>query len=234
MRDAKRKRPAFAEAGRSHDFRQFQAGTYQTGENRTSHTAFASASDLMQEAFASVRNVRQAHLDYLRALGVSPGALACLGQVQPPFGVLGVQELEGSLFEPSPVGRPALIVPVAKPITRDIQGLSIDDIAIVDLIAVRSAEPTRWLWRDGSAWALGSGLLGQNAPLRVVPTPFDWLKAGGQALCILDWAAPAHCWELLRGELALELPDGQLRNRLRNALVRNAALPPMEVAPRAA
>jgi hypothetical protein len=127
-----------------------------------------------------------------------------------------------------------LIVPVAKPILRKIHGLSIEDVEIFDLIAVRSSDPARWLWRNGRAWALGADLIGRGAPLRVVPTPFDWLREGGQALCILDWAAPAYCWELLRGELALELPDADLRNRLRNALMQNAALPPMEVSQRAA
>jgi hypothetical protein len=57
-------------------------------EKRASQETATLSSDMMQEAFASVRNVTQAHLDYLLGLGVSPGALACLGQVQPPLGSL--------------------------------------------------------------------------------------------------------------------------------------------------
>lgn len=190
--------------------------------------------DFVQEARTAVANVRQCHIDRLLALGVPGAALAKIGSVQPPFGILGVRELNGSLFEPADDGRPALVVPVAKPIVREISGLAIDDVEIVDLIAVRSSDPARWLWRDGQGWALGAGLIGRGAPLRVVPTPFDWLREGGDALCILDWGAPAHCWELLRNEIALELPGKELRSRVRNALVRHAALPPMEVPIRAA
>jgi hypothetical protein len=63
-------------------------------EKRASQETATLSSDMMQEAFASVRNVTQAHLDYLLGLGVSP-CIGLLGASAAPFGVLGVREIKG-------------------------------------------------------------------------------------------------------------------------------------------
>ena len=67
-----------------------------------------------------------------------------------------------------------------------------------------------------------------DLPVPIVANPLHWLSAGGEGLCILDWSAPPQCWARLRSGPPLQFPDDVLRLRVRNALVANVALPPME------
>jgi hypothetical protein len=185
--------------------------------------------DLSAELVAAVARVRQPHLNRLCALGVPAQAIVRLGAEQPPFGVSRIRTLEDGLFELDADGADALIIPVMQIRQGDWCGFDMSHPEVVDMIALRTAEPDRWWWRVGTGWALGTEHLGCDAPLRVVATPLDWIAAAGRALCILDWSAPGWCWDLLRSELQLILPDDRLRRRLRNALVRHASMPDMEV-----
>jgi hypothetical protein len=185
--------------------------------------------DLAAEMLAAATGVRQPHLDRLCALGVPARAIARLGADRPSFGVSRIRALKDGLFELNANGADALIMPVTRIQPADWCGFDMSHLEVVDLIALRTAEPDRWWWRVGTGWALGTEHLGCDAPLRVVATPLDWIAAGGHALCILDWSAPGWCWDLLRSELQLVLPDNRLRRRLRNALIRHASMPDMEV-----
>ena len=182
------------------------------------------AINIAAEAFKATEQVRQCHLDYLLSVGIPSRALAVIGADRPGIGVMAVRELSGSLFEPAAEGQPHLIVPVCAHHTD--AGVFVP----ADLIAMRTSNPRSWLWRFGSAWALGAENLGRDAPLRVVPTPLQWIAAEGRALCILDWCAPRHCWQVLRSEMQLILPDEHLRKRLSDALTCNQILPDMVIA----
>jgi hypothetical protein len=178
--------------------------------------------DLDQEMWLAVGNVRQGHLDRIEALGVSKGAIAALGAVQPPLGVQRILWLPDGLYEPDPGGEAAAILPVCE---MNAFGL----VEVVDLVAWKTGEPSCWSWRIGQGWALGDFLLDDDLPVPVVATPLDWLKAAGDSLCILDWSAPPQCWARLRSGPSLQFTDDALRLRVRNALVVNVAMPPMEV-----
>ena len=78
---------------------------------------------------------------------------------------------------------------------------------------------------------LGHELLADNVgePVPVVRTPADWLSASGRALCLLDWSDASPAWRWLRAGPALSFTDEALRQQVRNALVRSAPMPPMEL-----
>ena len=156
-----------------------------------------------------------------RSMGLfNPGLLA-VNERHHPFGTARITDCGSGLFEPDPDGKRALIVPVYEN----------DDL--VDLVAFQTATAEHWLSRLGIGWALGleDGLerYRWGDPLPIHKTPLDWLKAAGDALCILDWSAPPQCWARLRSGPSLQFTDDTLRLRVRNALVANVAMPPMEV-----
>src|SRR5690554_3957918 len=96
---------------------------------------------LINEIESACDNVRNAHLDRLQSLGVTSTTIATLGAVQVPFGVMGCDYLGGNLYQPGG-DVPHIVQPIY------------DDGALIDLIAWRTAEPQKWLWRTGAAWAL--------------------------------------------------------------------------------
>ena len=181
--------------------------------------------DLEAEMFAATARVRQIHLDHIIALGVPAGAIASLGSRQPVFGVGRARLGSDSLFEPDADGVAVVVQPamIADP--------EPGDHGIRDLIAWRSSDPSRWWWRDGGGWLLGEHLLeDRGEPVACVETPLDWLKVGGEALCILDWTAPPQCWASLRHGPALRFTCPNLRARVRNHLTQSIRLPGMELA----
>lgn len=180
--------------------------------------------DLSKEIATASQNVRQAHLDRIQALGVKSATIANLGATQPPFGVMAVDDIGGGIFQPG-----GLIPSIVQPVY--------DDGCLVDLIAWRSTDPARWLWRTGAAWALGLDSINENSwtdkPLSIEATPLDWLRSGATGLCILDWqanelrkllrvpclsAAPAIAHQL-RGDLTkpLHFPRITAREGMRHA-----------------
>lgn len=178
---------------------------------------------LDEEMWVAVGNVRQVHLDRIEALGVSRWTIASLGAVQPPLGIQRVRWLPEGLYEPDPDGEAAAILPVC-------QWNALGLVGVVDLIAWKTGMPSDWRWRVGHGWALGDHLLDDDLPVPVVATPLDWLKAGGDALCILDWSAPPQCWARLRSGPSLQFSDDATRQLMRNKLVATAPMPIMEIA----
>ena len=141
--------------------------------------------DLAAEYHAAAERVGQVHLDHIKGLGVTGHAMAALWRSEgfAPFGIATIEPRPDGTFVFGP--GPAHIL---QPVTYQGQ--------VVDLVAWRSMTPDRWLTRMGSAWCLGEDHLYANSdsltdPHRptAVATPLDWLRAAGEAFCILDWDA---------------------------------------------
>ncbi len=140
-----------------------------------------------------------------------------LGMVQAQFGVMRVQGLSGGLYQPDPEGVSSVIMPVVTPEYHDgVFGEAIILRPIVDLIAFQTNAPARWLWRTGNAWALGSHLLAgpTGEPTHIVATPLEWMNAGGDAVCLLDWSDQSPAWAYLRTVPDLIVDNDMLAARL--------------------
>jgi hypothetical protein len=136
--------------------------------------------DLEAERHAAIARVGDRHLGRISALNVSPAAIAELGRHFPPFGVGQAVDIGRGLYEPGN-GPEHLIL------------FAYEDGAHVDSIALRTDAPTRWMWRIGQGWALGADWLNRlhwdPTPTPIFATPIDWLRGGGQGICILDWSS---------------------------------------------
>jgi hypothetical protein len=171
------------------------------------------AFDLEAELWSAVNAVQQPHLNRLVDLGVPKWALARLGAVQPPFGVHKVHETPDGFYEPVEDGSLNIIMPVYE----------CGDV--IDLIALRPSEPTRWRWRTGDGWALGLDLLAADPPIDLVANPLAWLAEAGSAFCLLDWTLPPQKWARLRTGPPIVTDDDLLRHRLNKSFA--AAVPPL-------
>ncbi|WP_430429208.1 hypothetical protein [Parasphingorhabdus sp.] len=137
--------------------------------------------DLSREIELAVKAVQNRHLGRLQALGVDSATIARLGAIQPPFGVMDCEDIGGRIYQPG--GEKANIV---QPVY--------DGGILIDIVAWRTTEPQKWLWRTGAAWALNMDTIAANSwqdePLVIDATPLDWLRGGATGLCILNWDAP--------------------------------------------
>lgn len=167
-------------------------------------------------------NVRQAHIDRVRQYGVSPYALATLGERQLAFGAMTIDIDDDGRWWPDDDGFPAMVVPV------------IERGELLDVIAFRTVEPARWWWRIGVAEMLGYDVLNcivwPGDRLRVVSTPLDWIAAAGEAVCILDWSLPDHELSPMRDRAGLDCDSAMLAARLRKRLSQPRRVPPISVA----
>ena len=180
---------------------------------------------LQAEYDAAAARMRSIHFEGLKALGVSMQALGRLSGKQPTVGMATIEVSKDGTFTPSPGGKPACIVAVVDPYNR-----GLGSSGIFDLVAFRSSDPRKWWLRAGNAYALADYLLDFADPVRVVRTPIDWLAAGGDALCILDWSPSSPVWSALRPGPELLFYDDALRLAVKSALISAAPLPPMKVA----
>lgn len=174
---------------------------------------------LQEELDRACNNVRQQHLDHLPALGVKASVVAELGYNQAPFGVAKIQELSDGLYEPSSDGDPAMLMPV------------VERGGLVDIVAIQTARPERWLWRIGQGWALGLDNImprWDDSPFPVYATPVEWLAHAGDGLCILDWSAPDLEIEQIRLREGLSASNQMLAARLRKLLSRPRWLPEIQ------
>lgn len=178
--------------------------------------------DLSAEMDLASSRVRRDHLDKLRGLGVPFSSLGALNAVQHTVGIARVQPLGDGLFDYSEDGLPACLVAVVE------NDRDLGDAGIFDLVAFASDNPGRWWWRTGAAFALGGHLLESDEPVRVVATPVEWLAYAGDALCLLDWSRRSSAWPALRAGPPLQFTNDALRQKVRNALVQAAPMPPME------
>jgi hypothetical protein len=179
-----------------------------------------SAADLTREYRAAVLAVEQRHTDRMAALGVS---YETMDDMSPdgwmPFGVATIIPDDEGLFEPG-----AGALHVVQPIYAG------EDI--IDMVAWTSADPASWRLRTGlGAWLGDLDALidcAIDAPVSLYATPLDWLRAGGDGLCIVNWSAP-ELDQLLRLQ-SISAPDAGIAEALRRALVRPASLPEITVA----
>ena len=174
--------------------------------------------ELRDEIETAGGNVKNPHLDRIRALGVTSTTIATLGAVQVPFGVMDCENIGGGIFQPGG-DIPHMVQPV------------FDDGAIIDIVAWRTTEPQNWLWRTGAAWALNTDAIAANswgnAPLSIDATPLDWLRNGATGLCILNWDAP-EIRQLLRVKSINA--DGHIARQLRGSLMKPAYFPEIQIA----
>jgi len=173
--------------------------------------------DLLSELSAAAARVEQRHLDRLTALGISGRVIAEMGLQGPPFGVVRAVDTGQGLYEPGD-GPECVVVPVYA------------DGGLVDLVAFRTDQPSRWRLRVGLGWALGADQVyvpsWDNEPLQMWRTPLDWLRNEGVGLAVLDWDAPE-----LRDLLMVEsmTADRDIGARLLEILSRPVRLPKLIV-----
>lgn len=180
--------------------------------------------DLYGEMIAAAARVRAIHLRHIEALGAPLTAIAALGTRQHVFGVERARLGPDGLFEPDPDGVTVMVQPVM------VADREPGDHGIMDLICWRSSAPSRWWWRRGDGCALGEHLdEDRGEPVRCVETPLEWLGAGGEAICLLDWSAPRQFWAALRRGPALRFTSANFQARVRKHLMQSIRLPEMEL-----
>lgn len=164
-------------------------------------------------------NVRQPHLDRLRAAGVAPATIARLGTAYPPFGVLS-GEFERSNRFLIGEGRPHVVQPV------------VEGCGLVDLVAWRVDSPARWRLVSGSGWFLNSdSCLSPHwdaSQLTLHANPLAWLCADATGGVILDWDAPEV--SSLRAFERVSCGNEMLASVLRRALSKPPRVPFITVA----
>lgn len=98
---------------------------------------------------------------------------------------------------------------------------------LVDVLALSSTCRDEWAARTGQARLLGfdqweeasrAVLADRRARLRVHATPFDWLAAGGNGICVLDWTAEALGMLRGLGERATLAVDPGAKERMKGLL----------------
>jgi len=171
--------------------------------------------DLEAELFSAAGRVRQPHLDRLRALGVSSSTIARLGACHPPFGVVEAEAMSNGTYLPGE-GEPHIVQPVFQ------------DGDLIDLVAWRSADPSRWWSRTGLGWIIGhdgplTGGWVDDDGLTMHSTPLDWLRSGAAGVCVVDWDAEEVEW--LRCFSTIRCDSQSLAAVLRRRLSRPRPLP---------
>ncbi len=111
-------------------------------------------------------------------------------------GGLGVARISapGRLWMPEPTGTPAFVLPVwdgpAPSIYR-----GVGHPVLVDLIAWRPDDPTRWWYRTGDGDALGVEHLDlahtEGWPICFATTPLEWLRGNCHGACLLEYCETA-------------------------------------------
>lgn len=174
---------------------------------------------LEAELKAAAWAVKKEHLPRLFALGISRSTIAELGRHHYGFGLVNAIAGEDGLYVPGD-GEPHLVLPVY------------ESGELVDLVAFRSCDPEHWLWRTGDGSALGLewgwGMLHNGEPLTISATPLDWLRAGCEGLCVLDWDAPELAIELA-DFAAIHCPDAITARLLKKSLTKPQRLPNISV-----
>ena len=107
----------------------------------------------------------------------------------------------GRLWVPEPTGTPAFILPVWNGPSPSIYQV-VEHPLLIDLIAWRPDDPTRWWYRTGEGDALGIDNLDlahtEGWPISFATTPLDWLRGDCCGAVLLDrcevgWAGARHC-----------------------------------------
>ncbi|WP_159641364.1 hypothetical protein [Sphingorhabdus sp. 109] len=159
----------------------------------------------------------------LRDMGMDVGqilrwqSLYALGRMRVEFGRDG-------FWNPIDVGgAPALILPV------------LDGPMLVDMVAFSPLSPDQWYLRRGDGRVLGSGT-GQAdwetgvEDIPIFATPFDWMMAGGEGICILTWDERAiRDLMFLGGKVRLMADSHELREHIEQQIKAVPVLPEVGV-----
>lgn len=155
----------------------------------------------------------------LRSLGLINTGVAEMGMRHHQFGLATIVDVGEGLFAPSPDGRRSMVVPVY------------ENGQLLDLVAFSTSTPDDWLLRTGAGLALGliDGFEPHTwgASVHLHKTPMDWLRAGGDGLCIVDWSAPDIY--LFNDLPHITVDDDGLRSQLVAAVQRPAHIVPVSV-----
>lgn len=174
--------------------------------------------NLHAELRQAAEAVTHAHLRRLVDLGITWPTIGELGRDHYGFGVVRAREDVDGLFSPGD-GDPHLLLPV------------FEDGELVDLVAFQSDDPTCWLLRNGTGWALGLEWgLGRHCwgdPVTIALTPLEWLRGGAEGLCILDWDAPEIHY--LADIPRLVCATAELASCLRTALTKPVRFPNISI-----
>ena len=140
---------------------------------------------LAAEFDIAYRNRTQEHRQYLVETGITFEAMLRAGD-------LGVDRInaDGRLYMPSPTGFPAVILAIWSPAPPSIC-CAVEDTKILDLIALRTDDPSRWWYRLGEpGLMLGEGhylaAVTEEVPLKVFDSPLAWLQGSCEGACMLD------------------------------------------------
>ena len=112
---------------------------------------------------------------------------------------------------------------------------------LIDMVAISSGNRNQWSLRRGMGYMLGLDHLNRilqergwgadaHEVLRVYSTPMDWLAAGGNGICVLDWNLDAlHALRCLGPSVMLAADDENAAKALREVMA-HGDLPPVGVA----
>lgn len=174
--------------------------------------------DLYSEMKTAAFAVRQAHLDRLRALGVTKGTIADAGAEFFPFGVTEAEPSRGGTYQPGQ-GLAHIVLPV------------LERGELVDLCAFRSTAPDEWSLRVGNGWALGlNNCVASHSwepSVHLSSNPLEWLRRDRAGICILDWRSP----ELMQLDALdfVTVSDPATARLLAEALSRPVRLPNIQI-----
>ena len=101
----------------------------------------------------------------------------------------------GRLWMPEPTGTPAFILPVWNGPAPSIY-CGVENPALIDMIAWRPDDPTRWWLRQGDIDAvLGADNLDlahtEGWPICFATTPLEWLRGNCHGACLLGYCEAA-------------------------------------------
>lgn len=106
---------------------------------------------------------------------------------------VGRVEFRGRFWRPTDGGSAVVLVPVS-------WGNHPWGFDLVDLVAFRPAEPSRWYFRSDMGDVLGLDAIDRavitESPLILRVNPLEWLRAGATDAVILDWSSPIQFYLL--------------------------------------
>ena len=176
------------------------------------------AADLSAAMFAAAGRVDQSVLNHIERLGVGREAFAQLTPALnwPCVGICDAEPAGNGLFAIGG-GKTHVVQPV------------VTGGAIVDLCAWRSTHPDDWSLLRGVGWLLGADAVDyacewpQDGPIAMHRRPLDWMAAGSDGFCVLDWSAPEI--RSLAYVDAIDFPDADMRDMLLAVLSKPPRLP---------
>ncbi len=111
----------------------------------------------------------------------------------------------------------------------------IEDETVVDLVAFNPHEPGKWALRTCASWALGMDAIeavehawdDTERHLTLHATPLDWIRDGGNGLCVVQWTEEAR--SRLRKVALLKVDDQRFAQHVRLELTRPPSIPEFAV-----